>query len=344
VESPTTVPTVIAKGVLLEKDAVRILDRRIFPLRTDFLTCRTYEEVAVAIEQMVTQSSGPFFAASAGFVLAAREAQKLASPKKRQALIAAAAARLVHTRPTNNNIRDVIGLLTREASAIIDEPDLAERLERVARQAWVKHFDSTRALGTNAAKLINDGDVLLTHCWGESYIIDTLNAALRASKGVKVICTETRPYLQGARLAAHSIAELGIEVTVITDGMAAHAMDRGMVSSVVTATDRVTLSGHVINKVGTHQLAIVAKNFQIPFYALVQLPDAEASTPADVVMEERDGEETLHCLGMRTATTLAKGWYPSFDVTPPHLVSAIATSAGIFNSYEIREKFGGSRQ
>jgi len=128
-------------------------------------------------------------------------------------------------------------------------------------------------------------------------------------------------------------------VTVITDNMATHAMDRGMVSKLMTAADRVTLSGHVINKVGTHQLAIAAHNFSIPFVAMVRFPDAKAQTPSDVKMEERDGNESLYCMGMRTASPLAKGWYPAFDVTPPRFVSAVATSIGVFSPLMLHQKF-----
>ncbi len=337
--TPITMPTLITKSVLLESDVVRILDRRVFPLQTEYVDCRTYEDVAIAIEQMVTQSSGPFFAASAGFVLAAREAAKLDKVDDRKALLSHAAARLLKTRPTNNNIRDVIGLLQREAEAVVGEPDLGERMEELARQAWARQHKFSRDLGENAAKMINDGDSILTHCWGESGIVDALASSLQAGKKVRVFCTETRPYLQGSRLTAHSVAEMGIEATVITDNMAAHAMDQGLVNKLMTAADRVTLSGHVINKVGTLQLAIAANNFNIPFVAMVRFPDAKASTPADVSMEERDGEETLHCLGMRTATPLAKGWYPAFDITPPKLVSAVATAVGVYAPAMIRDRF-----
>jgi len=337
--TPITMPTLVTKSVLLEQDLVRILDRRVFPLKTEYVDCRTYEDVAVAIEEMVTQSSGPFFAASAGFVLAAREATKLEDSEGRKALLSHAASRLLRTRPTNNNIRDVIGFLRREAEAVVGEPDLGQRMETLAREAWDRQHRFSHELGENAAKMINDGDSILTHCWGESGIVDALAASLRAGKKVKVYCTETRPYLQGSRLTAHSVAEMGIEATVITDNMAAHAMDQGLVNRLMTAADRVTLSGHVINKVGTLQLAIAAHNFGIPFVAMVRFPDAKAATPADVRMEERDGDETLHCLGMRTATPLAKGWYPAFDITPPRLVSAVATSVGVFAPGMIRDRF-----
>lgn len=336
---PVTMPTLIARSVLLEDEVVRILDRRIFPLRTEYVECRDFEDVAVAIEQMVTQSSGPFFAASAGFVLAARRAELLPTKEDRLELLSAAARRLVRTRPTNNNIRDVISHLLSKATAVAGQEWLGERVEGMARKAWERQHQYSRDLGENAAKLIDDGDTILTHCWGESGIVEALASALAAGKQIKVICTETRPYLQGSRLTAHSVAEMGIATTVITDGMAAHAMDRGMVDKLMTAADRVTLSGHVINKVGTLQLAIAADNFSVPFIAMVRFPDAKASTPEDVGMEERDGEDVLHCLGVRTATHLAKGWYPAFDVTPPRLVSAIATAAGVFAPSMIRNRF-----
>jgi methylthioribose-1-phosphate isomerase len=121
--------------------------------------------------------------------------------------------------------------------------------------------------------------------------------------------------------------------------MAAHAMDRGLVTAFVTASDRVTMSGHVINKVGTLQIALAAKHFVIPYLALVHAPDRNAATGADVPIEERDPEESLHCLGLRTASPLARGWYPAFDVTPPELVSKIVTSNGAFAPGAIAQHF-----
>ncbi len=334
-----TMPTIIAKGVLLEDDVVRILDRRIFPMKTEYVDCRDVEDVAVAIEDMVTQSSGPFFAASAGFALAARKAEELGSVENRRSFLLDAATRLLKTRRTNNNIRDVITLLVREADSILGEDDLGVRVERIVRRAWAKQHENSRSLGENAAKLVRDGDTILTHCWAESGIVETLSAALRSNKSLKVICTETRPYLQGARLTAHSVAEMGVDVTVITDNMAAHAMDRGMVNKLMTAADRVTLSGHVINKIGTLQLAIAARNFDVPFVAMVRFPDAKAATPEDVRMEERSGDEVLYCMGVRTASPLAKGWYPAFDVTPPQFVSAVATTVGVFPPLMLHHHF-----
>jgi methylthioribose-1-phosphate isomerase len=331
-------PTLTHQSVILEADRVRILDRRVFPFQTLFVDCLTVEDVARAIEEMVTQSGGPFYAASAGVVLAARMAQGL-GPQARQDTMQVAASRLIATRHTNNLIANGVSAMLAEAEACIADADFAAKMEAAMHTVWETSRARSRQLGEHAATLIRDGDTILTHCWGESAIIEPLAAALRAGKRIKVICTETRPYLQGSRLTAHSIAEMGIDVTVITDNMGAWAMDRGRVSRLMTAADRVTMSGHVVNKVGTLQLALAAHAYGIPFAAMVQDPDRKAPGPQDVPMEDRDPNESLHCLGHRTASPLAHGWYPAFDITPPNLVTSIVTSKGVFRADQLEQHY-----
>jgi methylthioribose-1-phosphate isomerase len=324
------------ESVTLTSEVVRILDRRTFPLKTEFLECPDVETVARAIEQMVTQSGGPFLAASAGLVLAAREADRLAGPKPRMAHLRAAAERLIATRPTNNMIRNVLRSMLAEAEANAGAEDFSERIEALMRRLWDERKRFSERMGRNTASLIGDGESILTHCWGESGVIQTLAHLMQDGKKVSVVCTETRPYLQGSRLTAHSVAEMGVPVTVITDNMGAAAMAAGKVSRLLTASDRVTASGHVINKVGTLQLAIAARHFGLPYVAMVGRPDFSAKGPEDVEMEFRDPDETLHCLGHRTATPLATGWYPAFDVTPPELVTRISTSYGVFEPHALK--------
>lgn len=326
-----TLPTLLRDSVILEPDRVRILDRRVFPFQKSFVECRNYEEVARAIEDMVTQSNGPFFASSAGLVLAARALNGEADAEERRRKMAQAGARLIATRATNNNIATAVGRILQESSTLnVSGPDFSMAVEAQVRRLWDERRAISRHIGAQAATLLRDGDHVLTHCWADAAFIETLAAAGRSGKRLEVTCTETRPYLQGARLTAHSVAELGLPVTVITDGMAAWAMDRGRVNVFITAADRVTMSGHVVNKIGTLQLAIAANAYKLPYYVTVSQPDPKAPTPQDVPIEERDGEESLFCLGNRTATPLARGWYPSFDITPPSLVSAIVCRQGIF--------------
>ena len=337
---PRKMPTLIEESVLLEPDRVRILDRRVFPFEKKFVDCRTVEEVARAIEEMVTQSGGPFFAAGAALVLAAREAERDPSTERRAEAIGRAGRRLVATRPTNDQIAHMVEKVAGAARQSAARPGFGAAVEAEVRALWEERRARSRALGANCATVLADGDSVLTHCWGEAAIVESLAAAQRQGKRLKVVCTETRPYLQGARLTAHSVAELGIDVTVITDNMAAHAMAQGMVTKFVTASDRVAMSGHVVNKVGTYLIAIAAHRHAIPFYALAQAPDRSAATGAEIPIEMRDPEESLTCMGMRTASPLVRhGWYPAFDVTPPDLVTGIVTSRGVFAPDRLHEHF-----
>ena len=334
------VPTLIGQSVLIEDDAVRILDRRIFPFERSFVTCRSYEDVAKAIEDMVTQSSGPLFAAAGGMTLAAREAERLGSAGERRDRMAEAGRRLVATRRTNNQIRDVVAELLGIAERALDEGEpLAESVEEAARAAGNRYLSRSRALGEHAAVLVPDGATVLTHCWAESYITETVAAVLRSGKRMDAICTETRPYLQGARLTAESLAEMGVSTRLITDGMAAHLMSRGDVTTFVTAADRVTMDGHVVNKVGTLQIAISAHAFDVPYVALIQAPDRQAPGPDAVELEDRDGDEVLHCLGRRTASERVTGIYPAFDVTPPRFVRAVVTDRGRFSPQDLESYY-----
>ena len=324
-------PTITSRSVTLDETGVHILDRRIFPFKTEFVYCSSHEMVAIAIEEMVTQSNGPFYAAGAGMVLAARHAETQLSAADRGVYMRGAAARLIATRPTNNNV----GMAVRNVSDHLEVLDVmksgfSERVEARVRADWQARRAALQRVGENAASLIPDAASILTHCWSEGALVETLGALIIAGKKVSLWCTETRPYLQGARLTSHSAAEMGIPTTVITDGMVAAAMREGKVSIFMTAADRVTMSGHVINKVGTLTGAIAARHFGLPYYATVMMPDEFAKTPSDVEMEQRDGDEVLHCLGHRTASPLVQGWYPAFDITPPELVSKIITRDGIF--------------
>jgi methylthioribose-1-phosphate isomerase len=321
------VPTLVGQSVLVEPDAVRILDRRVFPFERSWVTCRSYEDVAKAIEDMVTQSLGPLFAAAGGMVLAARAGGGLEEVRE-------AARRLGATRPTNNGIRDVVAELLAVAEATGGH-GLGEAVAQAADALSARHRAAHRALGEHAALLLPDGATLLTHCWAETYLTETVAAALRAGKRISAVCTETRPYLQGARLTAESLAEMGVPTRLITDGAAAHLMSRGEVDVLVTGADRVTMDGHVVNKIGTLQLAIAAHAFGVPFLALVRAPDRQAPTAADVELEDRDGEEVLHCLGRRTASERVTGVYPAFDVTPPRFVGAVVTDRGRFSPHDL---------
>lgn len=334
-------PVLVAKSVLLEDEVVRILDRRVFPFERVWVECRSVEEVARAIEDMVTQSSGPWFAAAGGMALGARAAEREQSTDAgRHAAIHAYGSRLKATRRTNNQIREVVDDLLAVADAALTEgDDIASAVVRGAVAAADRYTERSRLLGMHAATLIPDGATLLTHCWAESYLTETVAAVMAAGKSIEAICTETRPYLQGARLTSESLAEMGVPTRLITDGMAAHLMDRGDIDLFVTAADRVTMDGHVVNKIGTFQIALAAQALGVPYIALVHAPDLKAPRISDVEMEDRDGDEVLHCLGRRTASERVTGIYPAFDATPPRYVSAIVTDRGRFSPLDLHSYY-----
>jgi methylthioribose-1-phosphate isomerase len=189
--------------------------------------------------------------------------------------------------------------------------------------------------GRFAADLIEDGDGILTNCFAETGLLYSLYYALQDGKSIHVFTPETRPYLQGARLTADCVREVGAPVQVITDNMPAAVMALGRIQKYMTATDLVTLDGHVVNKVGTFQYALAAHHHGIPFFAFAHRADRNRPDRASIVVEERDPEEVLHCLGGRTAAPGVSAYYPAFDITPPHLVAGIVTEFGVLSPYNL---------
>lgn len=316
---------------------VDILDRRVYPHEISWVHCATVQEVAAAIRDMVTQSSGPVFAATAGLVLAARAARRL-PPDRAATSLREAGALLTATRPTNNHVRDVVNAVL----SVVDDPAagaggdaLVAAVTATAGDIDAHYLQSAATLGRHAAELIPDGARVLTHCWADQFLIGAVTAAQAAGKRLEFVCTETRPYLQGAKLTAATLAELGYQPTLITDGMVGTVVASGDIDVLLSAADRVTMDGHVVNKVGTLTAALVAHHYGVPYFAMVDHPDRQSPTIADVTIEERDGEEILSFGGRRTTAEGVVGRYPAFDATPPQLVTKIVTDRGAFDPADV---------
>ncbi len=327
---------VLADSVRLTDAGVEILDRRDFPFQQRWLLCRTPDEVARAIEDLVTQSSGPYFATLYAMVLAAREAAHL-RPHAARAHLEQAGAKLINARATNNHLRKAVAAVLAQAAGSGEELVASALAGATAGDSLYR--SRSQALGSHAASLLPDQGGVMTHCWADLYLIELVSAAQRSGKRLRFFCTETRPYLQGARLTAETLAEMNVDTTLISDGMGAAVMQSGEVDALVTAADRVTMDGHVVNKIGTLGLAVAASAFGVPFHALVQAPDQLARSATDVPIEYRHGDEVLHTLGQRTASTKVRGLYPAFDVTPPRFVSTIVTDRGPFEPHRIAEYY-----
>jgi methylthioribose-1-phosphate isomerase len=317
-----------------EAGKVVILDRRKYPRNIEYVTCATYQDVAQAIADMVTQSYGPWVAAAYGMASAARSIRGLNLEKARAELERAADV-LSHARPTTSSgMKNHINRILASSIQALESGQDVEACTAAAVDHWLetRYFQDKRTAAF-AVSLFPDPVRILTQCFAETYIGYTLLLAREAGKQVSLICPETRPYLQGARLTASVARDMDIPVTVITDNMPGYVLSQGKVDVFVCAADVVTLDGYVVNKVGTFQIALAAHAFNVPFYVLRD-PSPGNPTIKTVKIEERDPEEVTHAMGVRTVMEGVCGYYPAFDITPPNLVSAVITSKGIFSPYD----------
>lgn len=326
--------------------AVVILDRRKYPFTTEYVTLRTVEEVAKAIEDMVVQGGPPLaYVAGLGLAMAARDLQ--AGPVRQAVYLEQVARRLLATRPTADDLNHLIPQTLHAAHEALraGADPFAAALAFVNSEIERGNAVSRRC-GTLAAQLVEDGDQILTHCFAGAALCWLLWTAKEEGKQITLVGCETRPYFQGARLTAASAKELGIPFKLITDGMAAHLMSAGKIDKFICAADRITLDGHITNKIGTLEHAIAARYFNRPFYVLgYDGPDPLTETGADIPIEERSPQEVFYAKGetgtVRTAVHDIDGYYPAFDITPPDLISAICTDRGIFAPSDIRRYFEG---
>jgi methylthioribose-1-phosphate isomerase len=321
---------------------VFILDRRKYPAQEEFVRCKNYHAVAQAIAGMVTQSGGPWLAAALGMVSAAREGKDL-PPAQAKAGLARAAEVLANARPTTapRQRAHIQRILAAAEEALERGEDVEQHTYQYVMDLLEKRYLQSRSLATYAVSLFPEEGTILTQCFAETLIGFTLLVAKEQGKRLSLIVPETRPYLQGARLTASVACDQGVPVTVVTDNMPAYLMASGALGKIaafISAADVVTLDGHVVNKVGTFQIAIAAHYHGIPYYVL-GAPSATNPTIDTVEIEQRDPEETLSAMGVRTAKHGVQGFYPAFDITPPHLVSAVVTSEGIFSPYDLRAHF-----
>jgi methylthioribose-1-phosphate isomerase len=288
---------------------------------------------------MVTQGGGPANAALYALVMEARRVAGKPVDQQRE-LLRAAMARLVKTRPTNTALARRLEktILVAEQSLAVGgnvEQELLAYIEDM-RDTNYRNYAKT---GEYGASLIEDGDGILTMCFAETGFLLALALAQREGKRMRVFTPETRPYLQGARLTAPSIHELGIPVQIIGDNMPGYVLSQGKVQKYFTAADLVTLDGHVVNKVGTFQNAIAAHYHHVPFFVFSWGPDKHKPDRASIEIEERDPAEMRAARGVPTTIDEIDAYYPAFDITPPHLVAGVITQFGILSAYDLRRYF-----
>ncbi len=297
-----------------------VLDQRLLPQKKVWVKCRTWQEVARVIRDMVVRGAPAIGCVAAyGVVLAARQKD-----------LPRAYTGLLEARPTAVNLRwavermravvEVTHDIEREALAIEEE-------DRLANQR----------MGEYGAALLPEGAVMLTHCNTGSLATAGLGTAFgvlwtahRQGKLKKVMATETRPYLQGARLTAWELKQEKIPFELITDNMAAHFMKTEKMDGVIVGADRIAANGDTANKIGTYSLAVLARQHNIPFYvaAPTSTIDLRAATGEGIPIEERSTQEVTEIRGVPIAPSNIKARHPAFDVTPAEFIAAIITERG----------------
>ena len=293
-------------------DRLELLDQRLLPDKAEYVACRSAEEVAQAIRDMVVRGA-PAIGCAAAFGVVLGKGSK------------AAYEILAKSRPTAINL---FWALERMKKA----PDL----EAEARAIFEEDLAANRAIGRLGAGLIRERSRVMTHCNTGALATAGYGTALgviRASKSknISVIANETRPYLQGARLTAWELVQEGIPCTLITDSMAGHLMSKGEVDVVIVGADRIAANGDVANKIGTYPLAVLAKRHGIPFYVAAPCSSFDPAIPdgSRIPIEERPADEVTGYRGARWAPQGVAVRNPAFDVTPADLVTGIICEKGI---------------
>jgi methylthioribose-1-phosphate isomerase len=248
---------------------------------------------------------------------------------------------MASTRPTAVNLFWAIERMKRSlaAGAEVGESvdQIKDRLDREAQAIHDEDVASCRAMGVFGAGVVPDGARILTHCnagalatAGYGTALGVIRGAVEAGKRVTVLADETRPFLQGARLTAWELVRDGIETTVITDNMAGALMQQGQVDIVVVGADRIAANGDTANKIGTYQIAVLARENNVPFYIAAPISTLDLSIPdgEHIPIEERSVAEVTHFQGVRIAPDVHAA-HPAFDVTPARYIAAIFTERGV---------------
>ena len=325
------------KTVEWKNNSVVMIDQTKLPNVLEYVTYTDFNQVADAIRTLVVRGA-PAIGVSGAFGLALAALQSDATKKEELiSYLNDAKKILFETRPTAVNLG--WGL-----NKIMDIANQAETVEQIridvvehAKKMADDDIQINMSMGKNGSELFDDNDTIMTHCnagalatVGYGTALGVIRATKDSGKNIKVIATETRPVQQGSRLTAFELKHDGIDVSLIPDTAVGYSMANGLVNKIVVGADRILRTGHVYNKIGTYQVATMAKQHNIPFYVAAPLSTFDLkSNPDEVVIEQRKASEVTGIGDKKTAPDDINVINPAFDMTPPELISGIITEKGI---------------
>lgn len=324
---------------------VTTLDQTRLPNEEIIIHLKTCKDVAEAIKTMKIRGA-PLLGAAAAFALALTAYHSKAKQQSEMIKeLEEAAETIRETRPTAVNLFWAIDrILDKARSFSGTAKDLATFVIQEAQRIADEDATANHHIGKFGAELISSGDTILTHCnagalatveYGTA--LGVIRAAWKQKKQIRVIATETRPKLQGARLTTYELKQEGIPVTLITDSMVGYVMSKGLIQKVVVGADRIVQDA-VINKIGTYTIAVLAKEHNVPFY--VAAPKSTFDTAhksTDITIEERKPDEVTHINSQRIAPEGISALNPAFDITPLRYVTAIVCEGGILYKEDFRK-------
>ncbi|MFB0567589.1 MAG: S-methyl-5-thioribose-1-phosphate isomerase [Candidatus Bathyarchaeia archaeon] len=322
---------------------VTTIDQTKLPSKVAFLKMKECRQVASAIIDMKIRGA-PLIGVAAAYALALTAHYSKAKTKKELIKeIEKSASLLKKTRPTAVNLFWALTRVTRKARETKGTTKtVTKAVVEEANKMADEDVETNRKMGEHGSALLNDGDSILTHCNAGSLAtvdygtaLGVIRVAWEQGKKVNVIATETRPKLQGARLTAYELKRDGIPVTLITDGMVGHVMQKRLVNKVIVGADRIVRDA-VINKIGTFGIAVLAHEHEIPFYVAAPTSTFDlAHSASEVVIEERKPEEVTHFGTQKIAPNGVKVLNPAFDITPMRYVTAIICETGVLTPKDL---------
>jgi len=320
-----------------KNNTVVMIDQTKLPNKLVFVKYKNYKDVANAIKTLVIRGAPAIGVAGAfGLALAALQSKSKTKEKLLEDLEKAQKI-LFETRPTAVNLAWGLERIMKVAKEGKEVSQIKDTIIETAKKMAEEDIETNKKMGKRGSVLFKNNDTIMTHCnagalatVGYGTALGVIRATKEIGKKIKVIATETRPVMQGSRLTAFELKHDGIDVILIPDTAVGYAMAKGLVNKVIVGADRILRTGHVYNKIGTYQIAIMAKQHDIPFYVAAPLSTFDLkSNPKDVIIEQRKATEVTQIGGRKTAPDDIEVINPAFDMTPPELITGIITEAGI---------------